>query len=48
MKEQIWGSLIHLGSNMWNDFLQAPDKPRISKVIKSVDLLKEARDRYYP
>ena len=26
MKEQIWGSLIHLGSNMWDDFLQAPDE----------------------
>ena len=26
MKEQIWGSLIHLGSNMWDDFLNAPDE----------------------
>ena len=25
-----------------------PDKPRISKVLKGVDLFKEARDRHYP
>jgi hypothetical protein len=25
-----------------------PDRQRISKVLKGVDLFKEARDKYYP
>jgi hypothetical protein len=24
--DMIWGMLLHLGSNLWDDFLQSPDE----------------------
>ena len=26
MEKKIWGTLLHLGSNMWDDFLRGPDE----------------------